>query len=142
MRYWLPPLLWAAVILAASSDLLSSAHTGTWLAAITERILGRPMQPAAFDTLHAIIRKGGHLFEYGILGGLWFRAVRRGRTPRWRTSWAATAVALSMVIAGIDEWRQTFVPSRTGAVSDVLLDTVGASIAQILIRIAAHTSSL
>jgi VanZ family protein len=40
------------------------------------------------------------------------------------------------VVASADEWHQTMIPSRTGTVSDVVLDTVGATVAQILIRAA------
>jgi VanZ family protein len=39
-------------------------------------------------------------------------------------------------VASIDEIHQTFVPSRTGAWQDVVLDTAAATLAQIIIRAA------
>jgi VanZ family protein len=30
------------------------------------------------------------------------------------------------LVASLDEWHQTFLPSRTGAFRDVVLDTIGA----------------
>ena len=37
------------------------------------------------------------------------------------------------VVASLDEWHQSFIPSRTGAVRDVVLDTCAGIGAQVLI---------
>lgn len=136
MRYWLPALLWTAVILLASSDLFSAPHTGSVLETLITAILGHPMSPAAFETLHWGVRKAAHLIAYGILGALYFRALRAERTPRWRMRWAVAAVVLAASVASVDEWNQTFIPSRTGSPVDVAIDAAGAVAAQILIRAA------
>jgi VanZ family protein len=136
MRYWIPPALWTAVILAASSDVMSAAHTAPWLATIANAIFGHPLPPEQFDLLHAAVRKGGHLTEYGILGALLFRALRGGRPTRWSVRWGVAAVSIAAVVAAVDEWHQTFVPSRSGSVGDVGIDVIGATLAQILIRAA------
>jgi VanZ family protein len=132
VRYWLPVVLWAAVILAASSDLFSSRNTGSLLESLVVAIFG--YRPEGFPLMHAALRKLGHLAEYAVLGGLAFRAAR-GDGHGFAMRWAVTAVAVALVVAGIDEWHQTFVPSRTGSPSDVVLDTVGASLAQMIVRI-------
>lgn len=49
--------------------------------------------------------------------------------------WSAIAVALVAVIASLDEWHQSYVPGRTGELRDVGLDLVGATLAQVLIRV-------
>jgi VanZ family protein len=131
-RYWLPPALWTFVILLASFDPLSASHTGPVLETIITTIVGHPLPPAQFDVVHFLVRKTAHLTEYGILGALLFRAVRDERRG-WSVRWSAAAVLLAAVVASADEWHQTLIPSRTGTVSDVLLDAAGATVAQILI---------
>ena len=135
VRYWLPAIVWAAVILTASSDLFSSTHTGSILEQIITAILGHPLPAHQFEMLHAAIRKAAHLTEYGILGALLFRALRAGRAG-WSVRWASAAVLLAACLASVDEWHQTFIPSRTGSPVDVAIDTAGAVIAQAMIRAA------
>ncbi len=132
VRYWLPPILWAGVILWASGDAFSAEHTGSILQAIVTAIRGRPLSPEQFATVHFLIRKAAHLTEYGILGGLLFRAIRRAR-PGFDWRWAATAIVVATCLSSIDEFHQTFVASRTGNPIDVGLDTLGASLAQIVV---------
>ena len=133
MRYWLPVILWITVIFAASSDLFSAPHTGSVLEEVITTVLGYRLSPAAFEKLHFIVRKCAHLTEYGILGALLFRAIRGHRT-RWHWRWAGAAVGIAGCVASVDEWRQTFVPSRTGSPIDVAIDIAGAAVAQIVIR--------
>ena len=135
LRYWLPPLLWTCVILLASSDAFSAANSGPLLQTIVTTILGHALPEDQFNVLHFALRKASHLTEYAILGALLFRALRADR-GRWNVRWSAAAVVIAAAVASVDELHQTFVPSRTGAFSDVLLDTAGAMLAQILIRVA------
>ena len=106
---WLPPLVWMAVIFGLSSSL------------------------GEFKALQAkkgelLVRKGGHLTEYAVLGALWFRAFRRG--PRLAPGAAAwSALTLSVAWAGLDEWHQSFVPARTASAGDVALDGASAALA-------------
>lgn len=128
-------MLWTAIILMASTDLFSSAHTGSVLEHILVRLLGHPIAPATLNTMNFLMRKSAHLMEYGILGALAFRALR-GDRKSWSARWAIGAIVLATCIASIDEIHQTFVPSRTGTWHDVVLDAAGATVAQILIRAA------
>lgn len=134
LTYWLPPIIWAAVILAASTDAFSAWSTRGWLERITD-LLGRPLAPPTGDLVNLVIRKIAHVTEYGILSALSFRALRGERT-RWSLRWAIGAVVLAAFVASIDEFHQTFVPSRTGTWHDVVLDTSGAAFMQIIIRAA------
>jgi VanZ family protein len=47
--------------------------------------------------------------------------------------WATIAVLGTALVASLDEWHQSFIPSRTGTPRDVLLDTCAGIAAQILI---------
>lgn len=113
------------MVLGASSDAFSSAHSGSILGAILNRLLGHPLPPRQFELLHFLIRKASHLTEYAILGALLLRALRAGASG-WRWSWALGAVVLALCVAATDEWHQMFLPSRTGTGWDVVLDGVGA----------------
>ena len=135
LTYWLPPLLWAAVILSASTDAFSSPNTGNVLERIAVWLVGHRLAPATLDTLNFFVRKCAHVTEYGILGALLFRAVR-GERPSWNLRWAIVTVLLTAGVASIDEIHQTFTLLRTGTWHDVLLDTAGAALAQLLIRAA------
>ncbi|MFZ2492224.1 MAG: VanZ family protein, partial [Thermoanaerobaculia bacterium] len=84
IRYWLPVVLWASVILVASSDLFAATGTGGVLAAIVRTIIGRDLSPELFAALHLIIRKAAHLIEYAILGALALRAIRQQASWTWR----------------------------------------------------------
>ncbi len=80
--------------------------------------------------IHHLIRKCGHLTEYFILSLLVLRGIRAGRRDA-RIVWALSAIAIVACYASLDEFHQMFVPGRTPAVADVLLDTIGAICAQI-----------
>ncbi len=134
LTHWLPPLLWAAVILAASSDLFSSLHTGGWIARITS-FVGPSLAPATLELVNHILRKLGHVTAYGILSALSFRALRR-EGAGWRLRWAVGAIVMALLVASIDEFHQSFIPSRTGTWHDVVLDTTAAILVQITIRAA------
>lgn len=130
-------VLWTLAILATSTDLFSGAHTGSILATL----FAHRLTPEALHALNAVFRKCAHLTGYGILGALWFRALR-GERRGWSWPWMLGAVAIAAAVAGIDEWHQSFVPSRGGTPWDVLLDTVGALMANVIIRFMVKRTSL
>jgi len=127
LKYWLPALIWMAVIFSASSDTKSFARSSRILAPLLLWLF--PQMPE--DTVHLIVliaRKGAHLAEYAVLALLFWRALRRpvkndARPWNWRL--AGGALALVFLYAATDEFHQRFVPSRTAHVSDVLIDIAG-----------------
>src|SRR5437660_2102365 len=126
----LPAVLWTILILATSNDAFSGAHTGSVIATL----FAHRLSPEALASLNVVLRKSAHLTGYGILSALWFRALRGERTG-WSLRWALGAVAIATAVAGIDEWHQSFVPSRGASAYDVLLDAAGAALAQIVARL-------
>jgi VanZ family protein len=126
VRYWVPVIVWGAIILSTSNDLFSSHHTGDL---ITD-LIGRYLTPRQLEAINVVFRKTAHLAGYGILGALGFRAAR-GDEHGYATRWAIAGVLIAIGVASIDEWHQTFVPSRGGSVRDVLLDGCGAAAAQL-----------
>jgi len=63
----------------------------------------------------------------------WRETLRLPWAPRWALRWAAIAFFMSALVASLDEWHQTYIPSRTGAIKDVMLDSFAALTAQVLI---------
>ena len=128
-KYFLPVLLWMALIFGGSTHLGASRNTS--------RIIGpvlRWFNPNVTDeTIRRIqfaIRKCGHAVEYAILCLLVWRALRhRHSTPTTGWSWkhARQAVLISALYAATDEFHQSFVISRESSLWDVLLDTAGAA---------------
>lgn len=132
---WIPALVWLAVITVESTSLLSSENTGHLLYPLFHFLF--KVDPFRFFIWHFYLRKMGHVLGYGILSLLLFRAWRVtlpvAGSPRWSMVWARTAVFMTAFVASLDEWHQTFLPSRTGSVRDVVLDTSAAVAAQVLL---------
>jgi len=101
LTVWLPVLAWAAVIFTFSSIPSLSSGLGVW------------------DT---VLRKGAHLTEYAVLGGLLYRALER----------EAPALAAGIGYAATDEVHQHFVRGRHASPVDVAIDAVGVAVGMLL----------
>ena len=129
-RRWGLAAAWNAVVLLASFGGLSAQHTGSIVVAILHRI-APTLDASTVATIHFGIRKLAHLTEYGILSALYTNAQRAAGDASFRARWSAIAVAFCATTAVLDEWHQSFVPSRTGTPRDVAIDIVGAALAQL-----------
>lgn len=123
--YWLPVVVWAAVIIQATGRRFDAPHTSGWLA----MLLG-DVTPRTLHLINVTIRKMAHLTEYAILTLLSFRAVREGRGG-FTLRWALIALAITVCVASTDEFLQSFTPTRTSTPWDVALDTVGGTLAML-----------
>ena len=123
-------LLWVAVIFSFSlqpADTSSqlSLGVGHWLIellpeAFADKLPSMPQEQLEF--LHTLLRKAGHFSEYLILGMLSMFTVLQTelRHKKW------VALGFCLLVASVDETIQLFVSGRSGQVSDVVLDCVGA----------------
>jgi aryl carrier-like protein len=114
---------------------MSAEKIGSLLYPLLHFLLG--LDPIRFLTWHFVLRKTGHVVGYAVLSLLFYRAWKvtipvRG-DPKWSMVWARIAFAMATLVACLDEWHQSFLPSRTGTVHDVVLDGMAALIAQLLI---------
>ena len=134
-KAWLPALFWLALIAIESTASLSSENTSRVLYPLLHFLFG--LDPVRFLIWHAVLRKTGHLVGYAVLSLLLFRAWRATLPirdhPRWSMVWARTAFIMTALVASLDEWHQSFIPSRTGNVRDVLLDSSAGLVAQIIL---------
>jgi VanZ family protein len=80
-------------------------------------------------TIHTALRKLGHLMAYAVLAALLWRAFR-GQAAFLLKAWAPIILAfvLAVIYATLDEFHQSFVPSRTASARDVAIDIGGAMI--------------
>ena len=135
LKAWIAAILWLIVIAIESSSLLSSGNTSRVLYPLLHYLFG--MDHRHFEHYHFYIRKGGHVFGYGLLSFLLFRAWRETipsrESRRWALNWAGLAVLGTAVVASLDEWHQSFLPSRTGVWQDVVLDTCAGIAVQLLV---------
>jgi VanZ family protein len=95
-----PPLLLMGLIFYLSAQPDLNSGLGTW---------------------DAILRKGAHMTEFGLLWFLWTRVVG-----------PFGALAISLAYAASDEFHQTFVDGRHGTPVDWAIDAAGMGIAAAL----------
>lgn len=133
LHAWWPAAVWIGVITFESTDYMSAQHTGSLLYGMLTRLFGS-INIYDFDYWHHYLRKAGHVFGYGLLALLlWrgFRATLSGREP-WLARPAMLAWLGTAFVAAMDEWHQSYIPSRGSSVWDVLLDST-AGLATLLV---------
>lgn len=121
-----------ALIFVGSTDLLSQRRTSRFIGPFL-RWIHPGVSDETIRQVQILVRKGGHVTEYAVLAILACRALARmqagpggnGDTPP-RRPWLA-ALLLSAAYAATDEYHQSFVATRAGQVTDVLIDTAGAA---------------
>jgi len=130
---YLPLILWLGFISFASS--------GSFAASNTSRIIGPLVlwlfpntSPETLLVIHMITRKVAHFTEYAILGFLAARAFRGSPRPGLQRRWFLASLCLIVVYSLLDEYHQSFVPSRTASVYDSLIDMAGGLTALVIIR--------
>ena len=126
VRYWMPAIVWMALIFFGSTDILSAEHTSRFLVPFL-RWVDPQISFAMLNTIQFGIRKLAHLTEYAILAMLLWRALRSGTRGQMKMSILFLIAALGCAIfAASDEFHQSFVPSRTSSPTDVMIDVCGA----------------
>ena len=125
LRAWWPAIVWIGLIGIESTDLFSSRNTGSMLYGLVTRIFGE-INFYTFLIFHFYLRKTGHVIGYGMLSLLLLRGWRATLDPdrAWLGRVTLLAWLGTVLVASLDEWHQSFIPSRTGAVRDVVLDSV------------------
>jgi len=132
-----PVVLWATCISGFSTGVFTGQRTASFLLPLLATLFPH-VRPEHLLTIHQGIRKLAHLTEYFILSVLLYRALRQ------RAGWDMRAAGLAIVIAGLyamlDEFHQWFVPGRTAAPGDSLVDLVGAVAAQCVLAVRARAA--
>lgn len=135
LKAWIALILWLIVIAIESTTYLSSQETSRILYPIAHFLFG--VDWVTFQPWHHFLRKCGHVFGYALLSILLFRAWRETLPlktgAKWAFRWTTIAVLGTAFVATLDEWHQSYLPSRTGTYHDVILDTCAGIVAQLAI---------
>jgi VanZ family protein len=127
-KFWLPVLLWMALIFTASTDLGSTQHTSRFIGPFL-RYFWPDVSPETIHNVQVAIRKTGHLTGYAVLAILTLRARQRGLFSKgWNWNSARLTELIAAVYAITDELHQSIVPTRMGSAWDVLIDAIGAAL--------------
>jgi VanZ family protein len=125
LRAWWPAAVWIGLIAIESTDAFSSRNTGIVLYTLLSRLFAH-ISLRHFFLLNHYMRKTGHCVGYGMLSVLllrgWRATLDRDNSQLGRTaifSWLGT-----VFVATMDEWHQSYIPSRTGTWQDVVLDSL------------------
>jgi len=108
IRYWVPVILYAGLIFTISSF---------------------PLPPPKVEI--PFIDKFIHLVEYGILGFLFYRALRASRLAK---QVFILAIIFSILYALSDEIHQYFVPGREFDLWDIAADSLGAILVAVYLK--------
>jgi len=134
-REWTPAILLMILIAIESTPWLSFQNTGRVLYQVVGWFLGS-VSSSGVSWVNTALREVGHFTGYAVLSWLLFRAWRatlRSGSVAWAFSWAVIAFFMTAAVASLDEWHQTFLPSRTGSIHDVYLDSSAALLVQLFL---------
>ena len=124
LTHYLPLIAWLAFISFASSGSFSAGNTSRIIGPLILWLFPNTT-PETLVTVHFITRKLAHFTEYAILGFLAARAFRTSPRPAISSRWFLISATLVVTFALMDEYHQSFVPSRTGSFYDSLIDMAG-----------------
>jgi len=103
--YWLPPISLMTIIFFLSSRQSIS--------------VGKSYE------VNFVTFKSMHILEYALMFFLLFRAYYRSFTIKNKSILFFLAIITTLIYAAFDEFHQTFVPTRSGAIRDIGIDSIG-----------------
>lgn len=123
--YWLPVLLWMALIFFLSHQDKDESRRTSELVLWILNFLHLDLETLRQSNALFIVRKMAHMTEYAILAILSFRALKNYLSMPQLVGFVWNfCVAYAMT----DEFHQTFVAGRGGTIVDVGIDAIGALI--------------
>jgi len=119
-----PLLLWLIVISIFSTAEFSSINTAGFIGPILLWLFP-DLSESRLAAIHFLIRKAGHFTEYAILALLARRAFVTSSKAFIKRCWFELGLLLVTCYALLDEFHQSFVPSRTASIYDSAIDVAG-----------------
>ena len=120
-----------AIIFAGSTDLMSAEHTSRIIGPLL-RWFVPTISPPTLIRVEFFLRKAAHVSEYAVLAVLLYRAFVHTVFQSRRALSAGLVLLSCAAYAASDEFHQSFVPSRTASLRDVMIDLCGATLAVLL----------
>lgn len=103
----------------------SPVSTGASSSSLFLKLFNLTEQEAA--TINVFFRKSVHLSAFGVLAILFYKSFS---TKPYIKAWVFTTL-----YAATDELHQVFIPNRTGTVIDVVIDSIGAIIGLLIVKL-------
>jgi VanZ family protein len=127
---------------------ISFASTSEFSAANTSQLV-RPIllwlfpniSEARLVAIHFMTRKAAHFSEYAVLALLARRAFVTSAKPFIQRYWFQLGLLLVVVYALLDEYHQSFVPSRTASIYDSAIDVAGGFTVLLLFKLFGRRTS-
>ena len=110
---------------------MSVEHTSRFIGPFL-RWFDPTISPFTILRVQFFMRKLAHVSEYAVLAVLLYRAFVHTALKGRRALSAGLVLLLCAAYAATDEFHQSFVPSRTASVRDVMIDICGATLAVML----------
>lgn len=123
--------MWVALIFFFSSTAASANQTSRIIGPILQ-LLFPSASAETIQQYHFFIRKCAHFTEYALLAFWTIRALAGSSHKLLKQYRFIIAIILVLTVASIDEFNQSFEPTRTSSVWDVLLDCTGGLVASLL----------
>jgi VanZ family protein len=119
-----PLVLWIAFISFASTQEFSAANTSRLIRPILLWFFPN-ITEAKLATIHFLTRKAAHFTEYAILALLARRAFVTSSHAPIKRRWFELSLLLVVAYSLLDEFHQSFEPSRTASIYDSFIDIGG-----------------
>ena len=119
-----PLLLWIAFISLASTSEFSASNTSQLIRPLLLWLFTN-LSEARLGAVHFLTRKAAHFTEYAVLAFLTRRALITSSHAFIQRYWFQLGLLLVMTFALLDEFHQSFVPSRTASIYDSAIDVAG-----------------
>jgi VanZ family protein len=125
-RFWRygPLVLWILFISFASTGEFSASNTSQILRPILLWFFPS-LSEARLAGIHFLTRKAAHFSEYAVLAFLARRAFITSSRVFLQRYWFQLGLLLVVIYALLDEFHQSFVPSRTPSIYDSAIDVAG-----------------
>jgi VanZ family protein len=121
---YLPLALWMVFISVASTSEFSGANTSRIIRPFVLWLFPGTSE-ATLQIIHFSVRKLAHFTEYAVMGFLAARAFSTSLSESLKRRWFFVGFGLVVVYALLDEYHQSFVPSRTASIYDSMIDSAG-----------------
>ena len=129
-----PVVVWVGVIFFASTGSMSASNTSRIIRPLLLWLFP-DITDASLLQVHFFVRKTAHFAEYAVLALLAARAFLTSSNEKLRRGWYAAAFALVAACALLDEYQQSFQPTRTGTIYDSFIDMSGGAAALALLSV-------
>lgn len=119
-----PLIIWMVLISFASLNEFSAINTSKVVRPLLLWLFSN-ITEESIRLAHFLVRKAAHITEYAVLGWLAARAFTGSSREFLRQRWFLAGLLLIVLHSLLDEYHQSFVPSRTGSLYDSGIDIAG-----------------